>query len=131
MAASPAVFIVTPDLPGVVSIGTGCPFFSPLFSPLSLAAGSFGGIGGFMPVDAEEVPTRTSGAVELPATARMPLMMLLAFRLAVSAVAAVVGGISRPLLPSFFLLSIVDISALTETDPAQNKIDFMFCVPDF
>jgi hypothetical protein len=46
-------------------------------------------------------------------------------------VAAVVGGISRPLLPSFFLLSIVDISALTETDPAQNKIDFMFCVPDF
>jgi hypothetical protein len=84
-----------------------------------------------MPVDAEEVPTRTSGAVELPATARMPLMMLLAFRLAVSAVAAVVGGISRPLLPSFFLLSIVDISALTETDPAQNKIDFMFCVPDF
>ncbi len=94
MAASPAFFIVTPDLPGVVSLGTGWPFFSPLFSPLSLAAGSFGGIGGFMPVGAEEVPTRTSGAVELPATARMPLMMLLAFRLAVSAVAAVVGGVA-------------------------------------
>jgi hypothetical protein len=125
MAASPADFIVKPDLlGGVVSIGTVWHLFLSVLVVVS-------GFGGIVPAGIDEVPARTSGAVELPATARMPLMMLLAFRLAVSAVAALVGRISRPLLHSFFLLSIVDISALAKTDPAQDKINFVFCVPDF